>query len=858
MQRHSLLLFIVLVVLFGSSIVVHATTYSIQAQPNETCTFTANDGSHPVTVTADNSGSILYVGNHGPGTVISYGCNMGSGGTITVPGGGITPTLETETETRSTETPTPQAPIGTACTYYNDVNIRDTSSLGGNVIATMVQHDSLPVYERRDSDGLVWYRTDQGWVAGTNININSSCNNTVSPSPTENPFRAELDGCQTYLTEEFAPIVLAAVTARTSGDAACDMLQDLVNNRQRGDLISQDLRRTLFDICPSLDQKYAGLVPEFLAWMYKLTPDVRTAVEGFFQGLSDSTRCEFVYALLVDGKLGDLPSSFPLRYAIDMVALACDPNQSSPVLSLAREHVQALGLTTDDLEALDVNACQTITVMKLIGGFDPDNPEQEWLYHILNTTCQPPKPTSEAVELVAYAIGMGINLLELKEMTNGNNMSLNQLCMDPYAIFRMFRVNDPLDDDPALAAIAGALQCQPESDRFILIMLLHNRWDDLTSEQQILLLNASDSCKSAFKWLTTGVLPDGESTQLTSDPTFGQQFTDPNRELVETKPGCALMLDRLCEFPFSSNIAVFLAEDQNTGHTVINRLNLGVVEDALGYPETDSTEYPVLDWTHTFLAYYLVDTEGNFRALKVLNLENQEVQSFNQSWFSDFGFSMVIAPVAWVPNSASSNDISRRLLVTLIDNNNQSGIYELYLNEPSAGPIQVLSDATSPAYAPILQSYTQTETRFLAFERNNQIGVVLLSMYGLPEEGHKEELIPNPDGTDGCFAPVFEYQYLSLLFTCEVDGSREFWNYTDSGTVSEIDILSSQAGLDPNSLGNLSPGPVPDYIAFDNGTAIWFTYISRENPDKRRTDDLLQMPGRNVFKLRWAVPEILN
>lgn len=833
MKRSGLLLALALFLSFVGLRNALATpyTYVIHAAPGVVCNFSTGQ-----TITANDQGEVVWSGDHPAGTVVHYSCTDGQNGDFSIPTPPPPPTNTPPGCTRPdgcppvTDTPVPPlpTPTGQICTGYSDVIIRQGPSTTTPKVGNMAQRQNYNYYEL--SGG--WYRIDGGWVSSQFVQ-SPPCNATPVPTP------GSLDSFIRQICPEFFGFDSAAQAANYPGGESVITKEwcQRMKSPPVAPLIASEVQKKVFDasICGAVPE-YANAVPEFMAWLNNLSEETRRLVDIYLGTLEDAPRCQFIWDLIHDGKLGKLPASFSVQNTIEMITAACQPDLPAEKRAKQSENLSSVMTARQDITDT-VNACWMVQTVALLGEWDA-NVDQQTLYTALRAC--PEMKAADALQAVIYAVGTGIDIPGLLGEDHQSFCQPDTL----YQQMSKHRQDARIIQDAVVQKIAANLKCNPPSVRLTLIMLLWHRWDELTPDQTNLLLGAADPCTAVMEWLLNGSLPaptgntplPGSSAAVGTAINQGQSSGHPTGQ-----PHCELTAAYCKDVTLRGAVGVFLAKPLNGQKAAIRMLKNATSQTIIEL--SDAILQPSISPDGKYVAYFTVDpVKGATLWVRPLDGSGKALPAFTDADIPA-GKNLRLstkAAVAWRP----SDDSNRLSMFITLSGDKTPEIDVLYLTingdaiKSDLAKEAFLTDAAAPALSP--------DRNWLAFIRQGQVYAVAIDPTYLTINAQ-----PWRVSTPGkiCLAPAFEYaDGFSLLFTCQQGNARSFYNYKFEYAQQPITVGNVPNG---RQLDNLAPGPAYGYWAFDDGLAIYFSYLS-EDKQTRKIDTLIQLRDHNVYSMRWA------
>ena len=267
-------------------------------------------------------------------------------------------------------------------------------------------------------------------------------------------------------------------------------------------------------------------------------------------------------------------------------------------------------------------------------------------------------------------------------------------------------------------------------------------------------------------------------------------------------------------------VAAFVIANQ--GNTDIALLVNNEIKPLL--ENTDAAEqYPSLNADGTELVY-ISDSREAVTSIVWMNLNTGETKTlFENTAALMVGF---YRPV-WVPNEDA-------ILVTL-EEADRNNIYKIDLTQDTAQPELVVGNAQGVSVA--------SNGWYVAFSRieNNVENVYTATLPDL-----QERKITSANPGEDCHAPVFGIDPLELYFTCTTATGKLLYQYGVTG----IQTIA----VPTQTVVGIAPGPVDGFLAYDDGSNIYFGSIDGSTPMTAiiETDN----PGGTWFtQLSWVAFE---
>jgi Tol biopolymer transport system component len=236
---------------------------------------------------------------------------------------------------------------------------------------------------------------------------------------------------------------------------------------------------------------------------------------------------------------------------------------------------------------------------------------------------------------------------------------------------------------------------------------------------------------------------------------------------------------------------------------------------------TESNLFPTLDPTGALIAFLTVDAQGA-ATLRVHRLEqNASLPLLTGTPELSIG----LYPPAWSPDG-------KQILLTLVDGNGVMGIYSLQIRDPLniPPPALVVPNANTAAFAP--------NGNYIAFELIGPAGERNIYVMVPDKPNTVQPVTQQPVGSD-CTDPMFSADSLALFFTCMVDGQPQIFRYDVQGV--------NQLNLGVAMADNPAPGPGDGFLAFDDGTTIYYGYDTGSN-----VAAMLRLENLNATNIRWV------
>ncbi len=700
------------------------------------------------------------------------------------------------------------------------VNIRSGPSEQDQIVGSLSPTDIATVVgETINPQGERWYRVEfngqNGWVLADLIRIGGlgyPCQS--SGQPLDIAAALTLHGCPYHIeaARRLPEQTQQMVAASSNPCGEIDRILADIDHPSTGPDLPPDLLARMVN-CP-----YD--IPAFVAALEQLGEQFgQTMVEQIVATLTAPDICLDVRRIIAGQLPPDVPSNEPAgsTTATNAAIRLCQPGLPDERIAHIVSQFQRLSVAPG---SLGNDLCVFTDSVNLLGSLSD---QQVSLYHWL-TGCYTPL---ESLRVVVYAAMTGADA----------SLNLNgDVCrpgIDPNTI--LGTPQDTLDISPELQA-----QLEGCSVPVVRLFLTNHR-SRLTDAELQRLMNAPDRCLAIVAYMQTGYIPPATSSVATTElfwGTPGSSSAGPTNltappltpDLVEHITDTAYFAESFTPYygllssaeRYRTAAAVFVESATGSRPQIYLLANgeLTPLDDSFMPPGNQFAPALCRAPNRDLQVIYLLEENGRI-SLQDTNLTAR--MSYRLLDARDLSSRNLAVDTGYRLASGAG---CTNVLITLRDlGTNNLNIYIVrQLNTPEP----LIYNGFNPAY-----SY---ENRLIVFERGEapQRSIILAGSDGT-------EISPpltDPAEYGDCFAPAFAPDSLDIFFLCEKDGIRRLYVY-DGVNISNI----TPTGV---SVNHPSPGPVPGYLAFDDGSTIYWSLDDGSN-----FGPLIRLAG-GVSQLLWA------